>query len=286
MSKQSVIDSIREKLAKQSKNSQNSENNKMRWSPKEGEKYTVRIVPYQHGADPFTELHFHYNIGKNIMCPKATFPGDNTKRCAIDEFAQELLAEAKKSKEKNNESWEQFKLLSPRPRPHCPILIRGKESEGVKFWGMPMKTYNTIGKYFLNPQWGDLSDPIDGRDIEVEAIKQNNEKYASPSITPSPNKTKMITTGNVKEDNKKAAEIITSVPEIYSVFEIPSYEDTKAVLEQYLAKGNQEETTPEETLPEETQQPSENENTDVDQNNPEDSDDIEVLLAKMKKNKK
>jgi hypothetical protein len=288
MSKQSIIDSIKAKLSNQGKSSQNNETNKFKWSPKEGEKYSVRILPYRHGPDPFSELQFHYNLGNNIICPKASFPGDDSKRCAICEFGQELLIEAKKSKEKNNESWEQFKKLSPKLRVYVPILVREKEDEGARFWGISTKTYNSIGKYFIDPEYGDLSDPIDGRDLKVESLKQNGEKFATPTVMPAANKTKLVSTGNKNDDTKKAVEIISSVPEIFEVFPVPSYEETKKVLETYLAKAEEsEENETEEKSSEQNNQPEVEETDEKEKESSSDeTDDIEALLEKMNTKKK
>ncbi len=102
----SVIESIRKKLEKQSKQNNQNENSKYRWAPKDGEENRIRILPYPHGTDPFTELYFHFDLPGKPVCPKHSFP-EYENNCAICEFAEELLAEAKREKEKNKciESW-------------------------------------------------------------------------------------------------------------------------------------------------------------------------------------
>ena len=56
------------------------------WGPKEGQKYTVRILPSPDG-DPFKEFWFHYDLAPGgFLCPKKNYG----EPCAACEFASKL----------------------------------------------------------------------------------------------------------------------------------------------------------------------------------------------------
>lgn len=107
------------------------------WKPKD--EHTVRCLPYPHGGDPMIDLHFHYEIGENapILCPKANFGKD----CSICDFCEKLRAwkdESGQDKAENDrkQDFEIFKKIQPKARVFIPMVERGKEAEGAKFWGV------------------------------------------------------------------------------------------------------------------------------------------------------
>ena len=53
-------------------------------------------------------------------------------------------------------------------RTYVPVIVRGEESEGVKFWGFGKTDYQELLGFFTDPDYGDLTDPVGGRDITVE----------------------------------------------------------------------------------------------------------------------
>ena len=53
-------------------------------------------------------------------------------------------------------------------RTYVPVLVRGEESEGVKFWGFGKNVYQELLGFFADPDYGDLTDPVNGRDVTVE----------------------------------------------------------------------------------------------------------------------
>jgi len=110
------------------------------WKPKPG-KQQVRIVPYVHNpSNPFIELFFHYNFGgKNILSPQTHGEAD-----PLVEFADQL----KSTGDRND--WNLSKQLTPKMRTYVPVLVRGEESEGVKFWGFGKTVY--IKNFLLSLQ--------------------------------------------------------------------------------------------------------------------------------------
>ena len=149
------IDAIRGRLNKLQNTQKKSDN---LWKPTPG-KHQVRIVPYKFEKDnPFIELYFHYNINnKTYLSPQSFGRPD-----PIVEFADRLKRMGDK------EDWKAAKQMEPKLRTFVPILVRGQEGEGIKFWGFGKTVYQEILGYIADPDYGDITDPKSGRDITIE----------------------------------------------------------------------------------------------------------------------
>jgi|ETNvirnome_2_300_1030623.scaffolds.fasta_scaffold23145_1 hypothetical protein len=210
------LDAIRSKLNKLEKTTTRQN---ILWKPSPGESM-VRLVPYQHGNDPFVELYFCYNIGKvrTILSP-VTFGKD----CPINEATTNLRATG------NKEDFELARKISPKLRIYAPVVVRGKESEGVKFYGFGKTVYQTMLNYFLDADYGDLSHATKGRDITIKYTAPNSANtYGSTEIRPKPNQTPLM------ESVDEAKKLIESVPHINEIFEEKSYEDVEKVWQAFL----------------------------------------------------
>ena len=62
-------------------------------------------------------------------------------------------------------------------RTYAPVVVRGEESQGVKFWGFGKTVYQELLS-IIDPDYGDITDPISGRDVSVE-FKTAEETGAS-----------------------------------------------------------------------------------------------------------
>jgi hypothetical protein len=188
------------------------------WKPEPG-KQQIRIVPYQYDRNnPFQELYFHYDIGKkNFLSPITNGNPD-----PVQEFAEKLKSTG------NSDEWKLGKKLEPKLRTYVPIIVRGKESEGVKFWGFGKTVYTELLGFMADPDYGDISDPMNGRDIVVEFMPAEGNSYAKTTIRIKPN-TSPVT------DNKDIAKKITSQQQNLSeIFKEPTYDELKSALEEWL----------------------------------------------------
>jgi hypothetical protein len=135
---------------------------------------TFRILPGKDGASPFVEAYFHEpNVGgkwEKVYCPKL----NDGEHCAICEAREALLLDGsekgkKMANEKNARLWYVVKGID-----------RDNEDHGVKFWRYKHK-YNGEGVHDklipLFKKKGDLSDPREGRDIEIQAGR-NDKKHS------------------------------------------------------------------------------------------------------------
>ncbi len=116
------------------------------FKPDEGDT-DIRIVPTNDG-DPLKEMFFHYNVGDHkggIMCPKRNF-GDE---CPICEFASKLWREGVDNND--DESKKLAKSLFVRTRYFSPVVVRGREEEGIKVYGYGKQAYELLLGYILDP---------------------------------------------------------------------------------------------------------------------------------------
>lgn len=203
------------------------------WSPKEGNSYTVRIVPTSDG-DPFKEFWFHYELGKQggFLCPKKNH-GDSCPAC---DFATKLY------KEKNEESAKMAKKFLPRQRFFSPVVVRGEESEGVKVWGYGKNAYQDLINLVLNPDYGDITDPEEGRDLTLATSKNAGQSFPTTKITARVKTTKLCQ-GTAEE----CRNLLDSVPEFDKLHTRKTSEEVAAILDEYLSGESDAEESSSET---------------------------------------
>ena len=215
------LDAIRKKLTNL-QTTTGKQNNL--WKPEPG-KQTIRIVPYQYNKDnPFQELYFHYNLGKKIYLSPVTFG----KADPVVEFCEQLKSSG------NKEDWQMARKMEPKMRTYVPIIVRGQESEGVKFWGFGKTVYQELLSIIADPDYGDITDVMNGRDVTVEFIAAEGAgSFPKTSIRVKPNQTQAT-------DNKDVASKITDgQKEITEIFKEVSYDDLKQALQEWLEPEDQ-----------------------------------------------
>ena len=214
------LDAIKQKLNSLQNVTQKQNN---LWKPEPGTQ-VVRIVPYQHNREnPFLELYFHYNFGgKSILSPISFGRPD-----PIVEFGEKLKSTG------NSDDWKMGKKLEPTMRCYVPIIVRGKESEGVKFWGFGKSVYQELLGFITDPDYGDISDPAAGRDIAVEfkAADQTGKSYPETSIRVKPNQTPVTNDKNILEK-------LANQPKITDLFKEHSYDEMTKMLHNWLDPEN------------------------------------------------
>ena len=203
-----------------------SEFSKLLWKPKEGNQ-TVRIVPYKFNPDsPFIELQFYYNLGGKHYLAPATFG----KPDPIQEVIEALRSSG------SNEEKEIAKKLQATPRTYVPILVRGEEAQGVRFWGFGVQVYKQLLKLMTNANWGDITSFTEGHDIEIEFKKVSAKKnvktgqaFPETIITPIPTKTPVV-----DPTRRDLMEKVKEQTDILKFFPLKSYEELKEVVQKWL----------------------------------------------------
>ena len=190
------------------------------WKPTPG-KHQIRLVPYKFNKDiPFIELFFHYNINNKTYLSPISFGRPDP----IVEFAEKLKRTG------DTDDWKAGKKMEPKLRTFVPVIVRGKESEGVKFWGFGKTVYQDILGYIADPDYGDITDPNTGRDIvlEVMSAEESNASYPTTTIRVKPATTKLA---DSKETIQQLLDGQKEITELYSEL---SYAELKSVLENWL----------------------------------------------------
>lgn len=245
------ISQIKAKLAelegkKQNSNS-NSNKNALLWKPEPG-KQVVRILPYKYRPEwPFLELSFHFEVaGRSLISPTSIDPSAPD---PIIEFANKLRTTSDK------DDWRIARKISPKTRYYVPILVRGKEDEGVKFWGHGQMVYTELLKHMDDPDYGDVTDPKEGRDVTVEYTEPTEkDKWGSTSIRVKPSTSPILSPAVVASPaGKLIMESIKTMPSVEEIFAVPTYDELKQLLDKYInaAKGVNE---PEVTEPAEAEE--------------------------------
>lgn len=223
------LDAIRSKLDKL-QNQTTKQNNL--WKPEPG-KQQIRIVPYQHNKEnPFLEMHFHYDLAKRNYLSPMTYGRPDP----VIEFAEKLKSSG------NSDEWKLGKKMEPKMRTYVPIVVRGKESEGVKFWGFGKTVYTELLGFIADPDYGDITDPMNGRDISVEFTPSDSPgTYPKTAIRVKPN------TSPITEDRNIAELIASKQPKISDIFKEPTYEELEKALENWLNPEEGEEASTSQT---------------------------------------
>lgn len=212
-------------LQDQSTGYQKIDYSKLFWKPEMG-KQTIRIVPSAYEPSfPFTELKFHYVIGKFPLLSLSNFG----KQDPVEEFIKEL----KKTSDKDN--WALAGKLTPKTRIFAPVIVRGEEDKGVRLWGFGVTIYKALLALAEDEDIGDFTDVVNGWDLVVEQAP--GKPYPETSVRIKPKQSPL------SADSKQVEMWLKDQPNPIDSFNHPDYEFIKKQLQGYLTPG--EETTPE-----------------------------------------
>ena len=214
------LDAIRGRLNKLQNQSTSGNASKALWKPTPG-KHQIRLVPYKFNKDnPFIELFFHYNINNKSYLSPSSFGRPDP----IVEFAEKLKRMGDK------EDWKAAKKMEPKLRTFVPVLVRGEEGEGIRFWGFGKTVYQEILGYIADPDYGDITDPEDGRDIVVEIVsaEDSGTSYPVTTIRVKPKETPLA------ETQDKITKFLNDQQNITDIYQELTYAELKSVLEGWL----------------------------------------------------
>ena len=197
------------------------------WKPQPGNQI-VRIVPYKFNKDnPFIELYFHYDLGgKNYLSPISFGRPD-----PIEEFAQKLKSTGSK------DDYRLGRKVEAKMRTYAPVVVRGEENQGVKFWGFGKTVYQELLSIIADPDYGDITDAVNGRDVAVvfKTAEETGKSFPSTSIRVKPNQTP------ITEDASLLETLTEHQKNITEIYQEQSYEDLTQALNDYLNGGSSSE---------------------------------------------
>ena len=189
------------------------------WKPQPG-KTQIRIVPYAFNKDnPFIELFFHYNLNNRSYLSPISFGRPDP----IEEFAQKLKGSGSK------EDYQLSRKLEAKMRTFAPVVVRGEEKQGVKFWGFGKTVYQELLSIIADPDYGDITDPVNGRDVVVEFLsaEESGASFPKNNIRVKPNQTSI-------SDEPDVLELVKTQQDIKEIYQELSYDDLTDVLNEWL----------------------------------------------------
>ena len=190
------------------------------WKPQPG-KTQIRIVPYAFNKDnPFIELFFHYNLNNRSYLSPISFGRPDP----IEEFAQKLKGSGSK------EDYQLSRKLEAKMRTFGrPVVVRGEEKQGVKFWGFGKTVYQELLSIIADPDYGDITDPVNGRDVVVEFItaEESGASFPKTNIRVKPNQTSI-------SDEPDVLELVKTQQDIKEIYQELAYDDLTDVLNEWL----------------------------------------------------
>ena len=211
------LNAIRKKLGQLS--GQNSKKNIL-WRPEEGTETTIRLLAYPNNdGQPFKELMFYYNIGNN---PGILSPYQFGKPDPFQELITRLRDEGSK------ESYELAKKLYPKMRCYAPVVVRGEEDKGVRLWAFGKTIYQTLLNYMLDEDYGDITDPTEGRDVKIICTKNPGQMWASTEVRPRGKDTPL------SENESTAKQWLDNIPDVNDLYELKSYEELENIINAWL----------------------------------------------------
>lgn len=196
------------------------------WKPDPTKKTTIRILPYQMKGMPFIETRWHYNLnGKHYLSPMTIDEYD-----PIVERAREFL------KSGTDEDKEVFKTLMPTQRTYVPIIVRGEEDLGVRFWGFGIRTYKLLASLF--EENGDFINPINGHDLVVDykpADKAAGRRFPETTVVP------VMKVNSVSDDEEYLEKVIENQPNLVGdIFQVASAEELEEAFNAQFGDDDEE----------------------------------------------
>ena len=193
------------------------------WKPVQG-KQVVRLVPYKHNPEfPFIELFFHYDLNGQTFLSPSTFGRPDP----VLEYANKL------KKSGDEELWKKGRDLSPKKRTYAPVIVRGQEKEGVRFWGFGKQVYEDILAILDDGDFGDITDPVSGYDLTVEhkSAAELGANFPKTFIRPKAKSTPIF---EDPVDPVLLRKVSEDQPNILEMFPEPTYEQLSEALYKHL----------------------------------------------------
>jgi len=214
----------REKMKARLETLNNKGGSNVFFKPQEGSQ-VIRILPDSTG-DPFRDYSLHYNIGseRSFLCPKR----QEGKECAICNFAGQLWDEYKKTNDKS--VLDMAKRYFAKQRFFSPIVVRGKEEEGVKWWSYSKTIYDKLLRLTLDVDYDDITDMENGTDLN---LTYTSEGLQFPKIEFQPKRKPSSLCETFTEE--QCVELLESIPDLDSEMIRKTSAEIKVILAEDIA---------------------------------------------------
>ena len=190
------------------------------WRPTEGEESTVRLLSFpDNDGQPFKERWFYYNIGNN---PGLLAPYQFGNPDPIQELITKLRDDGSK------ESYELAKKLYPKMRCYAPVIVRGEEDKGVRIWAFGKTVYQSLLNIMLDEDYGDITDPEDGRDVKVVCTKAPGRQWATTEVRPRGKQSPL------SESTDTVNQYTSNIPSLDDMYTCKTYEELEKIVNDWL----------------------------------------------------
>lgn len=167
------LDALRGRFSQQ-QSQRSSSSDKALFKARMGQTQIVRIVPMPDGDIPIQELKFYYNTGVtekvgdrdykiSVLSPSSYGESD-----PIDMFTEMFTSENSEEYKNLNPEIKNKILYQLRPSSKffLPVVVRGQEAQGVKYWGVTEKLLQSLLEN-IEKEGHLIYDPVNGRDVKV-----------------------------------------------------------------------------------------------------------------------
>ena len=117
-------------------------------------------------------------------------------------------------------------------RVYAPVIVRGEEDKGVRLWAFGKMVYQSLLNIMLDEDYGDITDPSEGRDIKVICTKAPGRQWATTEVMPRGKQTKLST------DTKQAKQWMDSIPDLDAMYSCKSFDELEGIINAWLNGGS------------------------------------------------
>jgi hypothetical protein len=136
------------------------------------------------------------------------------------------------------EDLEMAKKIMAKARYYSPVLVRGEEEKGIRWWSYAKTPYASLLKWASNQEeYGDITDPKQGTDIEVTNKKPDKGEYFVTTIEL---KRKQSDFCKGMEEGK-CKELLNNIPNLDDAILKKTAAEMQTMLDEWLL-GDEEET--------------------------------------------
>jgi len=219
------FEALKKKLGQLS--GQNRKSN-ITWRPEEGKDYNIRIIAMPNNdGQPFLDRWYYYGIGGE-KAGAILSPHQFGKKDPIQDLINKLREDG------SDASRELAKKLYPKMRTYAAVVVRGEEDKGVRLWSFGKMIYQDLLRLMLDEDYGDITDPENGRDIKVSVTKTPGKQFADTKIQPRANPSPL------SKDTSQAKGWLTTVPKIDEYEELMPPEEIEKRVNDWLNGGTTE----------------------------------------------
>lgn len=198
------------------------------WKPEIGTTQ-IRLVPNPKNRDyPFFELGFYYDLAPRTIISPLNFGNPDP----VDEAVRKLKSTG------DTEDWKLGRKLEARTRYYAPVLIRGREGEGVFLWGFGRSIFEELLKTMNDSDYGDITDLQNGTDLTIEVTKAADGGYPKTTFRPKRSSSPATTDSEVMK-------LLEDVPQPEDIWTPPTYSELETIFHNFI--NNRDSETEEET---------------------------------------